>query len=287
MAGAHSDGVMVSRGVIRIVRLVTAATVALAFALPALWLVASGFRTQTETFKVSSPVSWNVLWPINWTTANYRNMIELGFARNVWNSVFVAGLTVIIGLGVSALAAYPLACIAFPGRNVVFSIIVVTFLVPFEAVAIPLSTQFREWGLANTIAGLVLPGLASGLAVFSIRQFFIGIPVELREAAMVDGAGHLRIFRTIYLPLSKPALIGSGMMLFLSQWQAYLWPILMTSDPQKDVGPVSIARNFSNVRVDYGTTFAETVVIAVIPALVMLTLQRFFIQSLTTTGSKG
>ena len=274
------------RGLFRFVRLATAVTAAGAFALPVLWLVASSLRTQTETFQVSSPVTWNLLWPINWTTTNYQNMIDLGFARNVWNSVLVAGITVIVGLAISALAAYPLACISFPGRNAIFGIIVVTFLIPFEAVAIPLSVQFRQWGLANTVVGLVLPGLASGLAVFSIRQFFLGIPVELREAAMVDGAGHFRIFRTIYLPLSRPALIGSGMMLFLSQWQAYLWPILMTSDPQKDVGPVSIARNFSNVKVDYGTTFAQTVLIAAIPAVVMLTLQKFFIQSLTMTGSK-
>lgn len=274
------------RGLFRFVRLATAVTAAGAFALPVLWLVASSLRTQTETFQVSSPVTWNLLWPINWTTTNYQNMIDLGFARNVWNSVLVAGITVIVGLAISALAAYPLACISFPGRNAIFGIIVVTFLIPFEAVAIPLSVQFRQWGLANTVVGLVLPGLASGLAVFSIRQFFLGIPVELREAAMVDGAGHFRIFRTIYLPLSRPALIGSGMMLFLSQWQAYLWPILMTSDPQKDVGPVSIARNFSNVKVDYGTTFAQTVLIAAIPAVVMLALQKFFIQSLTMTGSK-
>ncbi len=272
---------------IRLVQWLTAASVALAFALPVLWLIASSFRTQTETFQVSSPASWNVLWPIDWTLANYTNMLDLGFARNVGNSLLVAGITVAVGLVVSALAAYPLACIDFPGRSVVFAIIVITFLVPFEAVAIPLSTQFRQWGLANTVVGLVLPGLASGLAVFSIRQFFLGIPAELREAAMVDGAGHVRIFWRIYLPLSKPALIGSGMMLFLFQWQAYLWPILLTSDPEQDVAPVSIARNFSNIKVDYGTTFAETVVIAVIPAIVMLTVQRFFIQSLAMTGGKG
>ncbi len=268
-------------------RLGLAAGTAAAFALPVLWLVASSLRPVSETFAVSASPSWRILWPTDPTLANFRSMVEIGFLRNVGNSLFVVGVTVVVGLLICAMAAFALAVIPLPGRDLIFGIVVVSFLVPFEAIAIPLSQQFRDWGLANTFTGLILPGLAQGLAVFSLRQFFLGIPGELKEAAEVDGAGYARIFLRIYLPLARPALIGSGLILFLFQWQAYLWPVLITADPEMDLAPVSIARNFMGIKVDYGTTFAEAVVLAVIPAVAILALKRYFVASLATTGSKG
>lgn len=270
----------------RLLKLGLAAGAATMFALPIVWLLASSFRSANETFSVSSPPTWHILWPAEATLDNFHKMVDAGFLRNVWNSLLVAGLTTSFGLLICSLAAFALAAIEFRGREVVFAIVVVSFLIPFEAIAIPLSTQFRSWGLANTVIGLVLPGLANGLAVFSLRQFFLAIPGELKEAAEVDGAGHLRIFARIYVPLAKPAMIGAGLILFLFQWQAYLWPVLITADPAKDLAPVSIARNFNGVRVDYGTTFAEALVISVIPAIVILALQRYFVASVAMSGTK-
>lgn len=200
------------------------------FLVPILWLIASALRTSNETFSSSAPLSWWVLVPRDPTADNLRRLIEVGFLRNVGNSILVAALTVVAGLAICAMAAFALAVIDFPGRRLVFALVVVSFLVPFEATAIPLSTTFRQWHLDNTITGLVLPGIGNGLAVFMLRQFFLGIPAEIREAAHVDGAGWWRTFWQMYLPLSRPALIGAGLILFLFQWQAYLWPILITSD---------------------------------------------------------
>jgi len=263
-----------------------AAGVALLFMVPIAWLIASSFRTSAETFATASPPSWRTLWPTPVTIENFQTMIENGFLRNVANSIFVAFMTVALGLVICAMAAFALSAIEFPGREVVFAVVIFSFLIPFEATAIPLSTQFRAWGLASTFTGLILPGLANGLAVFSLRQFFLAIPRDLREAAQIDGAGHLRIFLRIYLPLAKPALIGAGLILFLFQWQAYLWPVLITSNPEMDLAPVAIARNFNGIRVDYGTTFAEALVISVIPALIILGLQRYFVTSVATAGTK-
>lgn len=260
--------------------------VSLLFLLPILWLFASAFRSSTETFASSSPLSWHALWPREFTMDNMSSAIDAGFLTALRNSVLVATITVVAGLLISASAAFALAVIPFRGRSATFSIVVLSFLVPFEAIAIPLSRSFGEWGLTNTLLALVLPGLGNGLAVFILRQFFLGVPYSLMEAAHLDGAGWFRIFWSIYLPLTKPAMIGAGLILFLFQWQAYLWPILVTSRAELDVAPVAIAKAFGAFTTDYGRVFAETAILAIIPALVLLALQRYFVTSIATAGSK-
>jgi len=260
--------------------------VSLMFLLPVVWLIASTFRSSSETFASSSPLSWNVLWPKDFTLVNLQSAVDAGFLTALGNSLFVAAATVVVGLGISAAAAFALAVVPFRGRSVMFSIIVLSFLVPFEAIAIPLSRSFSDWGLTNTLPALILPGLGNGLAVFTLRQFFLGIPQTLSEAAHVDGASWFRIFWSIYLPLTRPALIGAGLILFLFQWQAYLWPILVTSKTELDLAPVAIAKAFGAFTTDYGRVFAETAILAIIPAIVLLALQRYFVTSVASTGSK-
>ena len=265
---------------------VVAILISLAFLVPVLWLLASAFRTSTETFASSSPLSWHVLWPKEFTLVNLESAVDAGFLNALGNSLLVAIVTVILGLGVSAMAAFALAVIPFRGRSITFSIVVLSFLVPFEAIAIPLSRSFSDWGLTNTLIALILPGLGNGLAVFTMRQFFLGIPHSLSEAAHLDGANWFRIFWSVYIPLTRPALIGAGLILFLFQWQAYLWPILVTSRQELDLAPVAIAKAFGAFTTDYGRVFAETAILAIIPAIVLLALQRYFVTSVASSGSK-
>ncbi len=271
---------------LRAILTIVAIIVSLLFFLPILWLLASTFRSQNETFASSDPINWSVLWPQHWTLGNIDSAINNGFLRNLGNSIFVAAVTVIVGLAISAMSAFALAVIPFRGRSATFAIIVLSFLVPFEAIAIPLSQSFSQWGLSNTMLALILPGLGNGLAVFTLRQFFLGVPTSLSEAANLDGAGWARIFWSVYLPLSRPALIGAGLILFLFQWQAYLWPVLVVSNQQLDLAPVAIAKSFGAFTSNYGQVFAETAVLAIIPAIVLLALQRYFVTSVSSTGSK-
>ncbi|WP_431246499.1 carbohydrate ABC transporter permease [Leifsonia xyli] len=263
-----------------------AVLISLAFLVPVLWLLASTFRSATETFASSSPLTWHVLWPQEWTLENVRSAVDSGFLTALGNSLVVAAGTVVVGLVISSAAAFALAVIPFRGRGAVFTIVVLSFLIPFEAIAIPLSRAFSDWGLANTLLALILPGLGNGLAVFTLRQFFLGIPLSLSEAAHLDGANWFRIYWSIYLPLTRPALIGAGLILFLFQWQAYLWPILITSTDAMDLAPVAIAKSFGAFSTDYGRVFAETAILAVIPAVILLALQRYFVTSVASTGSK-
>jgi putative chitobiose transport system permease protein len=204
----------------------------------------------------------------------------------VFNSIFVTALTVVFGLIVSATAAFALSALRFPLRSAVFAVVVISFMIPFDAIAIPLADTFRAVGLQNTYAGLVLPAIANGLAIFVLRQFFLGIPKEMVEAARVDGANWWTIFSRIYVPLSKPALIGAGLLLFLSQWQAYLWPLLIVTEPSMQVAPVALAQFVGQYQSNFGTMFAGATIVSLIPAVILLSLQPYFVRSVSSQGLK-
>jgi ABC-type glycerol-3-phosphate transport system permease component len=261
--------------------------IALAFLLPLWWTVASALRPQRETFATISPVSWWTLVPRDLTFGNFTRLLDAGFARAMLNSTIVTAGTLVGGLAVCASAAFALAVLRFPGRGVFFGVMVISFLIPFDAIAIPLMSVFRGVGVDNSYLALILPGIGNGFAVFLLRSFFLGIPAELADAARVDGLGWWGVFRRIYLPLSKPALIGAGLILFVFQWQSYLWPLLIAPDPQMKVAPVAIAQFAGQQGVDFGAIFAGATLTAVVPLLVLLFFQRYFTQSVTASGLKG
>ncbi|MEO0564701.1 MAG: carbohydrate ABC transporter permease [Chloroflexota bacterium] len=263
-----------------------AAALALVFLLPFLWMLSSSLRPQSDIFASLSPLTVHALVPRELTLENFQILLDGPYPRAVLNSLVVAGGTVTFGLLICALAAFALAAMDFPFRDTVFAVVVVSFLIPFEGIAIPLSDLFRSWGLDNTYAGLILPGTANGLAIFLLRQFFLGVPAELRQAARVDGASWWGIFWRIYLPLARPALIGGGLLLFTWQWQSYLWPLLITSQQSMDVAPVALAKYLGQFDFEFGQLFAGAVIISLIPALILLPLQRYFTQSVASTGMK-
>ncbi|MDX6684313.1 MAG: multiple sugar transport system permease protein, partial [Baekduia sp.] len=237
---------------LRLMRLIATLLVVAFFVLPMVWLVASAVRPSSETLGPAASLSARAFWPHGFSWDNFSSMVESGFLRNLLNSIIVALATVVVGLVVCSMAAFALAAIPFRGRGVVFGVVVVSFLIPFEAIAIPLSQAFRDWGLANSYTGLILPGVGNGLAIFTLRQFFLGVPSELREAAEMDGAGWWRVYWQIYLPLSRSALVGAGLILFLFQWQSFLWPVLIVDSDNMDLAPVTLAKNFGAFTSDYG-----------------------------------
>jgi multiple sugar transport system permease protein/putative chitobiose transport system permease protein len=210
------------------------------------------------------------------TFENYGDILATGFARALMNSLIVCLGTVAIGLLITATAAYALAALQFPFRNLVFAIVVISFMVPFEAIAIPLAQQFSDWNLTNTFIGLILPGIGNGLAVFNLRQFFLSVPPSLREAALIDGASEPRIMASVYLPISGAALANTALLLFLGQWGSYLWPLLVITEPDLQMAPVALAKTVSEHATDYGQNFAGVILLTLVPAILMLFLQRYF-----------
>jgi len=257
------------------------------FALPLLWMLSSSFRESGDIFTSQYPFSPFILWPRTFSFDNYLTVLNGPFGLAAFNSIFVTAVSVLVGLLLSSMAAFALAKIPFRGAGVLFVIIVLSFLVPFDAIAVPLANQFRDWGLTNSYAGLIIPGIANGLAVFALRQFFLGIPSELAEAARVDGLSWWGIFWKIYLPLSRPALIGAGFTLFLFQWGAYLWPLLVGTNSSVMLGPIALTTLATAQKVDFGGIFAGAVILSLVPLILLLIFQRHFTASIAATGSKG
>ncbi|MGN6199338.1 carbohydrate ABC transporter permease [Humibacter sp.] len=257
------------------------------FILPAVWVFIGSFRPSADIVNTMSPLSWALLVPSNVTFENYVSLfVDNGFGLALLNSAVVCLASVLLGLVVSVMAAYPLSVYEFRGRNVIFAVIVISFMVPFEAIAIPLAQQFTDWGLGNTLIGLILPGIGNGLAIFNLRQYFLGIPTSYREAAMLDGASEPRILFTIYTRMSGPALTNSALLIFLGQWTAYLWPLLIVSDNNLQVAPVALASTFGEHGADFGRNFAGAVLLSLVPAISMFILQRFFGRLSLASGEK-
>lgn len=265
---------------------VLAIVVGVAFLTPLAWSFVNSLRPGSETFSYLDPLQWQTFFTLTPTLDNYVALLDTDLSRAILNSLLVSLVTVLAGLAVCATAAFGLSAFRFRGQGILFSVVVLTFLIPFDAIAIPLADMFRDWDLQNTFIGLILPGIGNGMAIFLLRTFFLAIPEELVEAARLDGLGWWGVFTRIYLPLSRPSLIGAGLMLFLFQWQAYVWPLLMGTDKDHILGPVALSNLQGQFQVDYGVLFAASMVLVLIPLVIILSLQRYFIQSVTTSGLK-
>lgn len=265
---------------------VLGACIGILFLLPLWWTFVNSLRPGGDTFRYLNPVQWETFFTATPTLDNYATLLRSDLGLATLNSIIVSGITVIVGLAICSMAAFALAAIPFHGRGVVFVVVVVSFLIPFDAIAIPLANLFRDWNLQNTYAGLILPGLGNGMAIFLLRTFFLAIPKDLVEAGRLDGLGWWGIFRRIYLPLSVPSLIGAGLTLFLFQWQSYVWPLLNGTDSQHILGPIALSNMQGQFNVDYGVMFAGSMVLTLIPLAIIIAFQRYFIQSVSTTGLK-
>ena len=254
---------------------------------PLLWALASSLRPRDEIFKFLMPFSLKALYPTTPTLEAYRVIFfEKDFGRAVLNTGLVAVATVVGGLLVAALAGFAFARLDFPGKRALFVLTVVTFLVPFEAIAIPLYDLIQQLGWVDTYAGLIVPGVANGIAIFLFRQAFAEIPNDLVDAARLDGASWLGILFHIFLPLTKPVIVGAALLLFLFQWESFLWPLIAVRDERYKVVQVAL----SDFQLQYQTLweqlFAASIVAAIIPLLLLLPFQRHYVRSVVGTGLK-
>jgi putative chitobiose transport system permease protein len=268
-------------------RTALSAIIAVLFILPAAWIVLDSFRPNEDVLSSLSPASWSLIIPSRLTLDNYVQLLTAdGFGQALANSAIVCVVSVAIGVVISAMAGYALGVLNFFGRNAIFAVIVITFMVPFEAIAIPLSQLFTSWGLANTLIGLILPGIGNGLAIFNLRQHFLGIPGSFREAAKLDGASEPRILFSLYFRMSGSAITNSALLIFLGQWTAFLWPLILITNPNLQLAPVTLANTFGEYGAQYGQNFAGAVLLALIPAVIMFILQRFFGRLSIASGEK-
>jgi lactose/L-arabinose transport system permease protein len=263
---------------------------ALLFLVPIFWMIIAATLPNNEI--ISSPPA---LLPgdalvDNWNDLNGRfitNNNSLGYIRVMINSIVISVIYTTLATLISSMAGYAFAKFEFRFKKFLFTIIILTMTIPYSVVVIP---QFllvaRELGLTNTYWAAILPALANTLGVFFMRQSLLNMPDELLDAARVDGANEFRIFFQIVLPMSLPAMAAIGIVLFLAQWNDYLWPLLVLTDPSSYTIPVALGTLVGLTNISWGGIMIGTA-LATIPFLVMfLFLQRYFIAGIAAGAIK-
>ncbi|TCO54054.1 carbohydrate ABC transporter permease [Actinocrispum wychmicini] len=266
----------------RVLAWIVLTVAAVATIVPFLWMLGVAFRSPADLY--ADPAR---LWPDHWTGAGVEAVLtQLPFARLAVNSIVFAGGTTVLLLIIDSLCAYALARLRFRGRNLVFWTILATLMVPFQVMLIPLFLTVFDLDWLNTFQGLIVPRAVSALGIFMLRQFFVKIPPELDEAARVDGAGPLRIYWQIILPLARPALASLFVLQFMALWNDFLWPLVISSTTEMRTLPAALTLFSSQSGVDHAAMMAGAAISLSPLAIAFLVAQRFFTEGIATTGIK-
>jgi alpha-glucoside transport system permease protein len=261
--------------------------IALIWLVPTVGLALTSFRKRPA---IASSGWWNSLTQWDWTLHNYDAVINATGMGHAWvNSVIITVPATILPLTLGALAAYGFAWVPFPFRDTLFLIIVALMIVPIQTSLVPLLKLFADWGHLNQhYYGIWLAHTAFGLplAVFLLRNFFITLPKDLIEAARIDGASNLAIFRRIVIPLSVPALASFGIFQFLWVWNDLLMALIFVSDPSKQPMTVRIPYLLSTYGQEYSLLAAAAFLLMILPLVVFFSLQRYFVQGLLAGSVK-
>ncbi|HEY0854814.1 MAG TPA: carbohydrate ABC transporter permease [Devosia sp.] len=260
---------------------------AIPFVFPTWWMVTSSVKPISDIFAFPPEI---IPRAFDWST--YGEVFRLQpFAQQYWNSCYIAALVTIGTMVVSSFAGYAFARIKFPGANLIFMVVLLGLLIPSEVTIVPLFQMFLKWGMVNTHWPLVLVpifGAPSVFATFVMRQFFIALPVELEEAARVDGLGRFGIFWRIALPLAKPALAAVAIFTFLHSWNLYLEPIVFLTTPQNFTLPQALTQYVDAYQGPMWNIQLAAATLTALPVLVVFIFaQRQFIEGLAHTGLKG
>jgi multiple sugar transport system permease protein len=258
--------------------------IALFFVIPLLWMLSTSLKVEADVFRDRGFI------PARPSLDNFERLLTSGgqapVFRWMFNSVGVSTIGTVLTVLLTSLSAYAFARIDFRGKNLLFSLLITTLLLPGIMFLVPQYLLVSSLNLINTWPAFMLPGLASVFGVFFMRQFFMGIPVELEEAAYVDGAGRFRTFFSVILPLAAPAVATLGVITFLAYWNDYLWPLVTCQGPGCTLSP-----GLRNLQGTYSTQFGLLMagaVLAAVPVLILYVFaQRWIVQSVTSSGIKG
>ena len=255
--------------------------VALLMAVPLIWMVITSLSSLADTRRFPPGLPSTLRWG-NYVAA----WTQSPFARWLGNSAIVSVTCVLSNLVLCSLAGYAFARLRFPGNRIVFFGVLATLMVPFQVVMIPTLIIMKHLGLVDTLPALIVPNLVTPFGIYLLRQFFLSLPVELEEAALIDGAGRVRILKSILLPLMGPPLSTVAVLTFLSVWNDFLWPLVVISSPDRFTVQLGLQNYQSAHFTDWPLLMAGTVM-SQLPVLALFVAgQRFFVSSIATTGIK-
>jgi multiple sugar transport system permease protein len=256
---------------------------ALLFALPLIWMILASLKSSSEVF------SRNWL-PAVWKWENYKTVwtdTTVSLLRSFVNSIVI----VVLGTGgqiiISSLSAYAFAKVNFKGKNIVFTLFLASMMIPVQATIIPRFILFYEIGLYNNLWSLILPSWFGVTSIFLLRQFYMGLPTDLMDAAKVDGAGHLRIFWQIMMPLTKPAMVSSAVLSFITIWNDYLSALIFLVNKKTYTVALAVRYWLFDDAQRYELTMASAASTIIPVVILFIFCQKYFVEGIATSGVKG
>lgn len=266
--------------VVRMVWMLIGLVLALMTIFPLLWMLSVAFKAPSEVFQPNI-----VPKAPSWTNFLYV-LTEVPFLRYIGNTLLVSTAVTVLALWFHSMAGYALARLRFPGRETIFLLIFSTFLVSLPVIIVPLFILVRQMGLLNSYAGIIIPSIFNAFGIFLLRQYYLSLPREIEEAAVMDGAGYWRIYWTIVLPLSRPILASLAILFFLANWNAFLWPLTVANDRNLWVVQVGISNFRSQYSASWNYIMAASTIVAAPMLLLFLIFQRQIMESIKTSGLK-
>ncbi len=256
---------------------------AAAWLTPLAWAVDTALKPESET--TITPITWD---SSNFNLGAFKEVIDAGNILRWYGNSALVSIVVTAGVVILAsLAAYALSRIPFRGRTVLFWVILAGLMIPPQVLILPLFAEMQIFGFVNTYQGIILPQLASALAVFILKVFFDGIPHELEESALVDGASRLRIYWQIWMPLARPALAAVAIFTFVTSWNYFIWPLVVVTSTNMMTIPLGLQA----VQSAFGVHYAQIMASAVLGGLPLLVafifFQRQIVEGIANTGLKG
>ncbi len=252
--------------------------------LPIYWMLIASLKTSREIYTV--PPTWI---PLNPTLDNYPAAWRAApFARYYLNSIIVTLATTLSKMTLAVLTAYALVFLRFPGKNIVFLIVLAALMVPAQITIVPNFLTMADLGLVNTYWGLILPGAATAFGTFLMRQYFMTLPREVFEAAEIDGAGHMRRLWEIAVPLAMPALATTGLFAVVNEWNEFLWPLIITSTENMRTLPIGVARLLDQEGLArWGVVMAGTMFVVLPVVVLFVWAQRYIVEGIAAGAVKG
>jgi len=255
------------------------------YLLPVALIFITSFKPDSEILHFDS------LFPKHWTLDNFREILgsseEIPIFRWLFNSIFISSSVTFLVLFVDSLAAYALARLELPGKKTTFALIIGTMMIPGQILLVPVYLILNKLGWIDTPFALIIPAGAGAFGVFLLRQFFLAIPKELEEAAIIDGCSKWKIYWHIILPLSKPALATLGIFTFLASWNRFIGPLVFLDSLDKYTLPVGIALFQGQYSMEYGITLAACLVCTLPVVIIFIIFQKHIIKGIALTGLKG
>lgn len=258
------------------------AAISLLILIPFFWMLSASLRTRGDL--LANPTT---LWPDPFALANFGDVWNrIPFGRQLVNTTVFAGCVAVVSVVLDSMAGYAFARFEFPGRGVLFVVVLITLMLPIQVTLIPIFQLLSDLGWINSYQGLIVPRIADAFGIFFMRQFFLSLPKDLEDAGRLDGVSEFGIWRRIMMPLAWPALLTLGLFNLLYNWNDLLWPLVVTTDEEMRTLTAGLALFKGQFSAEYGVLMAGSI-LALLPMVVaFLLIQRRFIEGIATTGLK-